>query len=83
MFVVATRVSLVLRTLSRMKIIVNKKEVEVAEGTDLATFLSSQGADGPGYAVAIGGKVVPRTARAGVVLAEGDVLTLIKAVCGG
>ena len=69
--------------LSRMKIKVNKKEIEVIPGTHLDAFLASQGLAGPGYAVALNGKVVPARERAQVELCENDEIIIIKAVCGG
>ncbi len=65
-----------------MKIHINHKEYEVADGATLADVLASVGLDGAGYAVAIGTKVIRRDERA-TVLPEGADITVIKAVCGG
>ena len=66
-----------------MKILINHHPSEVAEGATLAEVLAAQQLDGPGYAVALGMKVIRRDDRATTVLHEGDDITVIKAVCGG
>lgn len=66
-----------------MKVTINHKEAEVAEGATLADVLAQHGLDGPGYASAIGMKVVRRDERATRVVQEGDDIIVIKAVCGG
>lgn len=66
-----------------MKIYINHQETEVRPGSTLAEVLAAHNLDGAGYAVAIGCKVVRRPDRAATVLAEGDDITVIKAVCGG
>lgn len=66
-----------------MKIYINHKEYEVAEGSTLGQVLAAQGLDGAGYAVAIGSKVVRKDERASTVLSDGERITVIKAVCGG
>lgn len=66
-----------------MKIHINHKEYEVADGATLADVLASCGLDGPGYAVALGTRVVRRDDRAATVLRPDDDITVIKAVCGG
>lgn len=66
-----------------MKITINHQEYDVPEGTSVEAALQLHGLDGPGYAVAIGSKVIRRPDRAGTILSDGDALTVIKAVCGG
>lgn len=65
-----------------MKVTVNNKEVE----TNVSNLLLlSQQLDLPsnGIAVAVNNRIVPRTEWEQCVLAEGDALIIIKAVCGG
>lgn len=66
-----------------MKVSINHQEIDVAEGATLEQLLVEQHLDGPGYAVAIGSKVVRRPDRASTLLADGDDIIVIKAVCGG
>lgn len=66
-----------------MKIFINNTEFEIPEGTNLQAALDAQNLGGPGYAVAMGSKVVRRENRRDTVLSEGDRITVIKAVCGG
>ncbi len=66
-----------------MKISLNHKEIDITGASTLADLLAAHALDGPGYAVAVGGKVVPRSERATFVLTEGMEIIVIKAVCGG
>ena len=68
-----------------MKITVNNKPIELpnASQVTLAEFLASQDIPDKGVAAALNGKVVRRTQWAETVLADGDSVTIIKAVCGG
>lgn len=67
-----------------MKVIINKHVTEVAPGTDtLGTLLATEGLDGPGRAVAVNNRVVRRPDWDATPLADGMVITVIKAVCGG
>ncbi len=67
-----------------MKVTLNNREIEVApEITNLQQLLKSQSLDGPGKAVAINRKVIPRSSYPTVSLEEGMKITVIKAVCGG
>lgn len=66
-----------------MKITINSKELELPAGTSLAELLKSQGLDGPGYAVAVDGKVVRQQQRQETILSDGNSVLVIKAVCGG
>ena len=66
-----------------MKININHQEHEVADGATLADVLAALGLDGPGFAVAIGNKVVSKADRASTVLTDGTEIVVIKAVCGG
>jgi sulfur carrier protein len=64
---------------------VNAKPIEVAEGAavaDLVVLLTGQG--GPaGVAVARNGTIVPRSKWAEVRLLEGDTVDVVRAVQGG
>lgn len=66
-----------------MKIYINREPAEVGESQTLSEILESRGIGPAGVAVAINNRVVPRAAWLSTHLAEGDTLTVIKAVCGG
>lgn len=66
-----------------MKIYINRELAEVGESQTLSEILESRGIGPAGVAVAINNRVVPRAAWPSTHLAEGDTLTVIKAVCGG
>lgn len=67
-----------------MKIIVNKKEMEVCDGfsvKELAEMVN--GKDAGNIAIAIGIRVIRKTEWETHKLEEGDCVTLIRATCGG
>lgn len=67
-----------------MKIIVNKKEMEVCENCSveqLAEMVNGKSVDN--IAVAIGMKVIRKEDWSIYQLKEGDSVTLIRATCGG
>lgn len=66
-----------------MKIIINKEEVEVEDGARLGAVLAERGLTGPGTAVAVSNKLVPKDERDAFVLADGAQVVVIKAACGG
>ena len=67
-----------------MKVEINHRIVDVEEGcVTLAQLLEKEGLNGPGQAVAVENRVVPRAALADTHLAEGMRITVIRAVCGG
>lgn len=66
-----------------MRVTINSKEIELPAGTSLAEILKTQSLDGPGYAVAVDGKVVRQQQREETILTDGATILVIKAVCGG
>lgn len=66
-----------------MEIFINRTPVQVQEHTTLAQVMSSEKLDGPGVAVAIDQRVVPRGEWNDLRLEAGTRLTVIRAVCGG
>ena len=66
-----------------MEIFINRTPVQVDPYTTLAQAMSTQGLDGPGVAVAIDQRVVPRSEWNSLHLEAGTRLTVIRAVCGG
>ncbi len=67
-----------------MKIIVNKKEMEVCENCSveqLAEMVNGKSVDN--IAVAVGMKVIRKEDWSTYQLKEGDSVTLIRATCGG
>lgn len=65
-----------------MKVNVNRKEVETA-ATNLSGLLQSLGLPVKGVAVAVDGRLVPRTEWDGFALVDGQSLVVVKAACGG
>lgn len=67
-----------------MKIIVNKKEMEVGEGCSVEQLVEMvNGKSVDNIAVAIGMKVIRKEDWSTYQLKEGDCVTLIRATCGG
>ena len=66
-----------------MKVTVNKKEMEVAEGLTLDALMQQIQPDGGSFAVAVGMKVIKKDSRAATRLSENDDITVIRATCGG
>jgi sulfur carrier protein len=66
-----------------MKVILNDKPYDVAEGTSLAAFVESLGLKPQGIAVAIDYEVVPRERWGDTMLSDCLELMLIHAVSGG
>lgn len=67
-----------------MKIEINNRSIEVADGCkSLQQLLDSQSLSGPGLAVAVGNRVIPRQQWEATELSEGMKIVVIHAVCGG
>jgi sulfur carrier protein len=68
-----------------MKIEINNQLVELADGSTVATMISTQEefADGAGVAVAVNGNLVKRPNWDAHVLNNGDKVLIIKAAYGG
>ncbi len=66
-----------------MTITVNGEQREVAEGTSAAGLIESLGLGAGWVVVEINRSVVPRAEIAEVILNEGDVVEIVKAVAGG
>lgn len=67
-----------------MKIIVNKKEMEVEDNCSVCRLLDIIPVEKNGsFAVAVGAKVINRKLWQETVLKEGDNITIIGATCGG
>ena len=66
-----------------MKVTVNKKEMEVAEGLTLDALMQQIQPDGGNFAVAVGMKVIKKDNWAATRLSENDDITVIRATCGG
>ena len=65
-----------------MKILINDKETDTFVST-LAALAEELNLPAKGVAVAVGGKMVPRTEWADAALHEGDKVIIINAACGG
>lgn len=66
-----------------MKISVNNKETEIANGGTLADLAAQLELPAQGVAIAVNNKMVPRTQWNDTILNENDSLVIIKAACGG
>ena len=66
-----------------MKLTVNKKTIDAAEGTTLAQLLEQQSIPSQGTAAALNNRVIPRAEYATTRLSEGDNILIIKAFYGG
>ena len=66
-----------------MKISVNNKETEIANGGTLADLAAQLELPAQGVAIAVNNKMVPRTQWNATILNENDSLVIIKAACGG
>lgn len=69
--------------LSPVRFTVNDQPFSAPPGTSLADFLKTRVGDRPGTAVAIDGKVVPRSKWAATPVADGADILLIEATQGG
>lgn len=66
-----------------MKVKVNSKETEVAEGSKLADLAIQLELPTQGIAIGLNNKLIPRTDWNTHELHENDSLVIIKAACGG
>ncbi len=66
-----------------MKVKVNSKETEVAEGSKLADLAIQLKLPTQGIAIGLNNKLIPRTDWNTQELHENDSLVIIKAACGG
>lgn len=66
-----------------MKISVNNKETEIANGGTLADLAAQLELPAQGVAIAVNNKMVPRAQWNDTILNENDSLVIIKAACGG
>ena len=66
-----------------MKISVNNKETEIANGGTLTDLAAQLELPAQGVAIAVNNKMVPRTQWNDTILNENDSLVIIKAACGG
>lgn len=66
-----------------MKVEINHHEVEVNDAATLSQTLKQHGIDPAGKAAAVNNRVVPKGSWDSYTLADGDKITIIRAVCGG
>lgn len=66
-----------------MKVLVNNKETELAQGNHITDLVSQLQLPTQGVAIAVNNRMVPRTQWAEHILQENDKLVVIKAACGG
>ncbi len=66
-----------------MKVLVNNKETELAEGSTVADLARQLELPAQGVAIALHNRMVPRTQWEEQTLQPDDSLVIIKAACGG
>ena len=66
-----------------MKLKVNGEDREIAAGSTVSDLLTSLTLTSTGVAVAVNGRVVPRSQHPEQGLQDGDVVEIIRAVGGG
>lgn len=66
-----------------MRVEINHHEITLADLCTLSEALAKEGLDGPGMAVAVNNRVVPKTDWDKFALKDGMKITVIRAVCGG
>jgi thiazole synthase len=66
-----------------MKLIINGKEEQVADGLSVAALLEAKGIPGPLAAVDVNGDLVRKDARAAKVLQAGDQVEIVRMIAGG
>ncbi len=66
-----------------MKVLVNNKEMELAEGSTVADLARQLELPAQGVAIALHNRMVPRTQWEEQTLQPDDSLVIIKAACGG
>ena len=66
-----------------MKLIVNKKQVEIERKVNIYELLELLNVNPSHCAVAIGNKVIKKTQWSEMQLKEADEITIINATCGG
>ncbi|MEI6519337.1 MAG: sulfur carrier protein ThiS [bacterium] len=66
-----------------MKIVLNGKEIEIADNSTVAQLLAINNIPTAGTAVACNDKVVKKSTHETTILCEGDRVEIIRAVAGG
>lgn len=66
-----------------MKVLVNNKEVEIAEKSTIAQLIQFLQLPDKGVAIAVDNKMIPKTEWNGFILKENAHVVIIKAACGG
>ncbi|MCQ2233179.1 MAG: sulfur carrier protein ThiS [Paludibacteraceae bacterium] len=66
-----------------MRFKVNDEPVELPEGSSIDDLAKANNLPEKGVAIAVNNEMVPLTQWKGKVIAEGDDIIIIRAVCGG
>ncbi len=66
-----------------MKFKVNDESVEMQDGISVADLAKANNLPEKGVAIAVNNEMVPQIQWANKVIAEGDDIIIIRAVCGG
>ncbi len=66
-----------------MKVIINGQPHEIGNGVSMSELLAHLNTGIKGVAVAVQGRIVPRSEWETYIVSEGEDITLIRATCGG
>lgn len=66
-----------------MRVVANGEEVELADGAGLVDLFDTLGVGAKWVVAEVNGEAIPRADMAGLRLAEGDRVELVRAVAGG
>lgn len=66
-----------------MKIVLNKKEIELKDNSTITMLIESMSIDVKGIAIAVNNRVISRNEWQNFILSDDDKVIVIKAVCGG
>lgn len=66
-----------------IKIVLNKKEIELKENSTITMLIENMSIETTGIAIAVNNKVIRRKEWQNFVLKDNDIVIVIKAVCGG
>ncbi|MBR4119143.1 MAG: sulfur carrier protein ThiS [Bacteroidales bacterium] len=66
-----------------MKIVLNKKEIELKDNSTITMLIENMSIVTTGIAIAVNNKVIRRNEWQNYILKDNDKVIVIKAVCGG
>ncbi len=66
-----------------IKIVLNKKEIELKDNSTITMLIENMSIETTGIAIAVNNKVIRRNEWQNYILKNNDIVIVIKAVCGG